>query len=162
LHPENLALLPKIEYGHAWFMLDEMVGNHIRPLRRALERIENSIKFMWFSDSDAKTLGCAAPEAGRLREGFLRAALAELVSVEEILHLDLADLGRPESILKMNDTPLPHVHLVRELRNHELHMHHTQLSGFQCDRLWGNIAKPEEATWNFRKRRGTVVLTSSP
>jgi hypothetical protein len=141
----NLALLPKVEYSYAWFMLDAEVAERVRKLQRAAERIQNSIKFMWFSDSGDETLHCGAEEAERLREGFLRAALAELVSVEEVLVIDLADLGRSDPVLRMNDTPLPHLHLVRELRNHELHLHHNRLSEFSRDLLWGNITKPEDA-----------------
>jgi hypothetical protein len=141
----NLALLPKVEYGHAWFTLDAEVADRVMQLQRAAERIQNSIKFMWFSDTGDETLHCRAEEAGRLREGFLRAALAELVSVEEVCTIDLADLGRSDRVLRMNDTPLPHLHLIRELRNHELHLHHNRLSGFSRDRLWGDITKPEDA-----------------
>jgi hypothetical protein len=45
----------------------------------------------------------------------------------------------------MNDTPLPHRHLVRALRHHELPLRHSRLSGFSRDRLWGDITKPEDA-----------------
>jgi hypothetical protein len=141
----DLALLPKIDYGHMSFALDKAIGDQISPLRRASERIENSIKLTWFSDSDDNTLHCAANDTRRLREGFLRSALAELVSVEEILGLNLVDLGRTDRILRMNDTSLPHLHLVRELRNHELHLRHGRLSEFSGERLWGNIARPEDA-----------------
>jgi hypothetical protein len=146
VNPVNLALLPKVEYGHAWCTLDAEVADRVRKLHRAAARIQNSIKFMWFSGSGDKALHCAAEEAGRLREGFLRAALAELVSVEGVLKRDLKDLGRSDPPLSMYHTPLPHLHLVRELRNHELHLYHSRLSGFSCDRLWGDITKPENAS----------------
>jgi hypothetical protein len=107
---------------------------------------------MWFSDHDDDALHCSENTAGPLREGFLRAALAELISVEDILNLDLIDLSRSDRVLRMSDTSLPHLHLVRELRNLELHLHHHRLSGFSRDRLWGNISKPEDA------RRLTVRL----
>ena len=93
----DLALLPEVDYGHAWFTLDKAVADRIKPLRRASERIENSIKFTWFSDSDDERLHCATDETGRLREGFLRAALAELVSVEECsVSIWLMSVGRIE------------------------------------------------------------------
>jgi hypothetical protein len=52
----NPALLPKVEYGHAWFTLNAGVADRVRKLQRAVERIQNSIKFMWFSVSGDKTL----------------------------------------------------------------------------------------------------------
>jgi hypothetical protein len=58
----DLALLPKIDYGHMWFALDKAVGDRISPLRRASERIENSIKLTWFSDSDDNILHCTADD----------------------------------------------------------------------------------------------------
>ncbi len=144
--PIDLALLPKVEYAHMWLALDEAVAQRVRPLRRASERINNTTRLLWLSDaSDQKTLAATSDELRSVREGLLRAALAELFSVEDVLRLDLAELQRSESVLKMNDTVLPHVHFVRELRTHELHLHHSPLTGFQRDLLWGNIEKPEDA-----------------
>jgi hypothetical protein len=141
----DLSLLPKLEYAHAWFTLDERLTERVGKLHRAAERLQNSIKFMWFSDSSNEIARCAAAEMERLRSGFLRAALAELVSTEEIIRLDLADLGRSDPVLKMNDTPLPHLHFVRELRHHELHLCHSRLSEFSRDLLWGDASKPSDA-----------------
>lgn len=146
MHPIDLSLLPDVTHGHAWFRLDDDVANRLATLRRVSERLKNSIKFMCFSGADEKTLGCDAKEAGALREGFLRAALAELVSVEEMLPIDLTDLGRTDAVVKLNDTKLPHLHFCRELRSHELHLYHNKMTGFSSDVLWGNIDKPEDAT----------------
>ena len=99
---------------------------------------------MWFSANKPEVMHCGEGEAGRLREGFLRAALAELVSVEDVLKIDLG-LGESDRVLRMNSTALPHLHLVRELRNHELHLHHNRLASFSCELLWGDVNKPEEA-----------------
>jgi hypothetical protein len=143
--PIDLALLPNIGYAHMWLTLDEAAANGIRGLRRALERINDTTRLLWLSDADQKTLAVRSNELGPLREGLLRAALAELFSVEDVLRLDLKELRRNDSVLKMNDTILPHVHFIRELRTHELHLYHSPLTGFQRDLLWGNMAKPKDA-----------------
>jgi hypothetical protein len=142
----DVSLLVPWTYSHAWSRLDESVAEPLKTLPCVCARIENSIKFTWFSDSSDATLHVSPEAAPRLREGFLRAALAELVSVEEVLPLDLANGPHAGRRLRMNDLPLPHVHLVRELRNHELHLHHNSLSGFTSELLWGHIDRLQEAT----------------
>ena len=51
-----------------------------------------------------------------------RAALAEFVSIEDILPLDLTARGITKQRLRLNETPNPHLHVFRELRNHEIHL----------------------------------------
>lgn len=146
IKPVDLTLLPKVEWAHMWLTLDKAVTDPIKPLRRTSERLVNSTRLLWLSDSsDQRTLAVTSDELRPMREGLLRAALTELFSVEDVLRLDLEELRRSEPVLKMNDTVLPHVHFVRELRNHELHLHHSPLAGFERDLLWGNAAKPEDA-----------------
>lgn len=143
--PLDLSLLPEVDYAHMWLMFDNEIADRISPLRRASERLNNSTRLLWLSDTgDEKICAVRSTELRPLREGLLRAALAELFSVEDVLRLDLIELKRPEPVLKMNDTALPHVHFVRELRTHELHLHHSPLTGFQRNLLWGKEARPLE------------------
>jgi hypothetical protein len=76
----------------------------------------------------------------------LRAALAELVSVEDVLPLDLTGGPHARQRFRMNDSPLPHLHLVRELRNYQLHLKHSPLSKFTSDLMWGHPDRLSEAT----------------
>ncbi len=89
--------------------------------------------------SGRKTHALYEEEQQDLREGFFRAALTELVSIEDILHLDLSALGISKPSLKLNHTTNPLLHLFRELRNHEIHLQHNSLSAKDKDVLWGNI-----------------------
>lgn len=141
----DLSLFPKLGKIHAWISMDDAIARHIKRLRRVSDRVFNAMRFLWFSQYDAEHMGLGR-EADRLREGFMRAMLAELVSVEEVLPMDLEDIGMKARVLKLHHTPLPHVHLIREMRNHELHLHHNKLLAFQRNLLWGRMDQPEKAT----------------
>jgi hypothetical protein len=81
-----------------------------------------------------------------VREGLMRAALTEFVSIEDVLQLDLQDLGLHQSPLRLNDTDRPLLHIFRELRNHEVHLRHGRLRSISRDVSWGHYDRQEEAT----------------
>lgn len=141
----DLSLLTTWTHSHAWYRLDEEVATSLQALPCASARIQNSIKFLQFSAGGEQLLQAPAEDMPRLREGFLRAALTELVSVEDVLPLDLATGSSARRTLRMNDSPLPLLHLVRELRNHELHLYNNPLSTFSTELLWGHVDRPSEA-----------------
>lgn len=146
-HPGlDLSLLVPLDYGHMFFALDAELGRALEQLPKTRDRLENAVKFAWFSAcKDPQIPHSGVEDAGRLREGFLRAALAELVSAEEVLSLDLGErvaIG----VTKMNSLPHPLLHVVRELRNHELHLRQTPLAAFTRERMWGHIDRPADAT----------------
>jgi hypothetical protein len=141
----DLSTFPELRYGRAWFHLDEDLVKAMQPLCRALTRAQNAVRFAWFSEGDAELMRCRETEAHHLREGFLRAALAEFVSMEDVLKLDLSTLGISAPPLRLNQTPKPILHLFRELRNHEIHLRQSSLSVTQKDALWGHIERPAEA-----------------
>jgi len=93
VHPD-FTRLPEIPYVNGmFFCIDDSLVTAMESLKHALARAQNAVKFAWFSDGDAGLMRCPEPDADRLRAGFFRAALAEFVSIEEILPLDLTALG---------------------------------------------------------------------
>lgn len=142
----DLNRFPRIDSIHAWITLDDSLKPRIIKLPKVSDRILNAVRFIWFAQGES-TLINLGKDLPRLREGFIRAALAELVSAEEVLRLDLQSTGRKGAkIFRMNDSLQPHLHIVRELRHHELHLHHNKVAKFERNLLWGRLDKPELAT----------------
>lgn len=141
----DLSLLPEIDCGHMFFNVGSQLLNPITALSRTVERIENATKFAWFAATDSESLHCHEAQEPTLREGFLRASLTEFVSIEDILNLDLKQAGLSAKPFKLNDSRKPHLHLIRELRNLEVHLFHHKLSVSQKERLWGSRSQPESA-----------------
>jgi hypothetical protein len=143
----DLSRFPEITHVNAWFFcIDDDIVKAIEPLGHVLERAQNAVRFAWFSEGDAWLMRCLEPEEDRLRAGFFRAALAEFVSIEDILPLDLTARGITKQRLRLNETPNPHLHVFRELRNHEIHLRQSPFSREERDMWWGRIEHPEEAT----------------
>src|SRR4051794_35302842 len=90
----DLSRFPEITHVNAWFFgIDDDIVKAMEPLGHALERAQNAVRFAWFSEGDARLMHCLEPEEDRLRAGFFRAALAEFVSIEDLLPLDLTARG---------------------------------------------------------------------
>lgn len=82
-----------------------------------------------------------------LRQGFMRASLAEFVGMEEALKRDLPRLAIPAAPIKANDGNRPLLHIIRELRNFELHLHSSPLTRQITQVLWpGPMDAKEEGT----------------
>jgi hypothetical protein len=142
----DFSRVPAINYMHLFLSLTEGLMKRLGSLPRSRDRARNAIRFAWFAGQDKGVLHCSDDELRHLREGFLRAALVELSSIEDILRLDLEDFIAGTPVLKLNDTTRPHLHLFRELRHHEIHLRDSKLIRHQKEMLWGNVTKPEEAT----------------
>lgn len=91
-------------------------------------RIEGAIKFCWHILGTEETLHAKEPKATRLREAFLRASLAEFVSTEETLQRDLNKLDETLQPAKIFNCRNPLFHLIRELRNLEIHLVSSKLT----------------------------------
>jgi hypothetical protein len=142
----DLSRLPQIISRNAWFFcINEDIVKAMEPLEHALARAQNAVRFAWFSEGGAERMRCSELEAERLRAGFFRAALAEFVSIEDILKVDFMALGNTKQALKLNETPNPILHIFRELRNHEIHLKHSSFFREERDMLWGNIEHPADA-----------------
>ena len=72
----DFSLLPDIHYAHFFFTVDPEWLRPIQSLRRTVERVQNAVRFAWYSAGSADIMHCAEADAASFREGFLRAALA--------------------------------------------------------------------------------------
>ena len=142
----DLSRLIEITFGKAWFRIDDDIVKAMEPLQSTLARAQNAVRFAWFSDANAEVMHCTKLEAVRVRAGFFRAALAEFVSMEDVLKIDLESLGNAKPALRLNESPNPILHMFRELRNYEIHLKQSPFSHKERDMLWGHIKNPADAS----------------
>ena len=142
----DFSRLPEITHVNSWFFcIDDDIVKAMEPLEHALARAQTAVRFAWFSEGNAELIRCSELEAVRLRAGFFRAALAEFVSIEDILRVDLTALGNRKEPLRLNETPNPILHIFRELRNHEIHLKHSPFFREERDMFQGHIEHPADA-----------------
>ena len=133
----DFGRLKRIKYGHAFLVLEQNDKERLAQYPELLDRIENSLHF-------------ASQIAGKyekpLRGGFLRAALTELVSLEDVQKDVLKRPGSsPISPHKLTCSGHPMLCVVRELRNLEIHISSSSINREKRNLFWGNVDEPENA-----------------
>jgi hypothetical protein len=105
----------------------------IKSLPECWARAHAALRFCWYVSQDAQQLHTEEPHATRLREAFLRACLAEYRAMDEVLPRDLTALGIQTPSLKIHDLKNPLLHLMKELRNFEIHLASSALNSATID-----------------------------
>jgi hypothetical protein len=124
----DFALLKRPSVCGMFVCLPTEIEKAIEALPETSARFEGAIKFCWYISATPEVLYADEPKATRIREAFLRASLAEYVSVEDTLRRDLVKVGIKAQSIKITDLPNPLLHLMRELRNLEIHLTSSKLS----------------------------------
>lgn len=133
----DLDLLKPIDHGHMFFRVSDQVENTLRKKPAILDRVFNALEFSRLISGDHEEC---------FRGGLVRAALTELVSIEDV-HASLRSTGALSSPRRMLwSTGDPLLCLVREIRNLEVHVSTASLSSERRDLLWGNKDNPGTAT----------------
>ena len=133
----DLQQLVRIDRGHVFLRLDEDVENGLHIFPEVRDRLLNALHFCGHIESDTEN---------RLRGGYLRAALAELVSVEDALYRLQRRNALPGEVRRLNHSSNPLLHIVRELRNLGIHLRSSTLDSEKRELLWGHVDRPEDAT----------------
>ncbi len=133
----DISKFPDIQYGHVFFALDADAKIKLSKLPQTLARAEGAISFsLAINGSKELVKGVEDPDITRKRESKLRASLAEYVSMEEALERDLQNTGIGTSVLKINQSQNPLLHIMRELRNLEIHLNSSTLASVKKDYIW--------------------------
>jgi hypothetical protein len=133
----DLAKLPEVRSKRIALSISDDLKERMRVLPRCLDRALNATRFAFWSSCGANVLICPQRELAGLRDGCFRAALAEFVSIEEVMRLDMDDAGGRDRQLRMDETDDPKLHLFRLLRHHEIHLAHSRLSATEKEFLVG-------------------------
>ena len=118
----DFGLLPPLESAPMCISLRPPLRDDITTLPECWSRADAALRFCWYVSQDAQQLHAEEPRATRLREAFLRACLTEYRAMDEVLPRDLAALGIVTPPLKIHELRNPLAHLMKELRNFEIHL----------------------------------------
>ena len=138
----DFSLLPTLEVGHAWFQLDDHVKSALAVFPNVLIRAECALRFVIMRLDYLKS---DPNKAEQMRDACLRAALAEFVSMQDMLSYDLKAAKVKGSSFRCNHSRNPLLHIIHELRN--LHIHLQPVTSLVSKRtvFWGDSSKPPEA-----------------
>lgn len=114
--------------------LDPYVIGPMEVIPETLARAQMSLRFPVYGLDIAAVRHLTEPDALAVLEGFLRAALAEFVSMEETLKSEL----KLNSARRLYDYPNPLLHIMRELRNIEIHQRTGKLAQRSRDAVFSN------------------------
>lgn len=129
----DFSLCPDLETRSLFLSFPPSIDEGLlqKKLPQAFARLEASLKFAWFANGDQDTIRASEPKLSRLREAFLRAALAEFSSSDEALARDLEGSGK--QYLALHHCPEPHIRIMKELRNMEIHLYSSSLNDSQIE-----------------------------
>lgn len=116
----DFNVLPRLDSYRVFLSLDDGIKKALSRLPETLARANGACHHCHeVRDDDA-----GAVEA---RESALRSALAEFVSMEESLGRDLNNAMIGAAPVKITESQNPLLHIVRELRNLEIHLQTSRL-----------------------------------
>jgi hypothetical protein len=139
----DFSLLPNLETASTWMSIDYLSPNDtsknpMANLPQTYDRANAAVKFCWFVGATAERLCCTGDDTTKTREAFLRAALSEFTCMEETLNRDLASIGIEGGCIKISDSRNPLLHIVKQLRNTEIHLRSGAMYSDKRKTLLGN------------------------
>jgi hypothetical protein len=116
----NLNKFPVIQNELSPFM---QIGDDrkiaLQKFNQVLDRVEGSLKFLYLFSQEKDSV---------IKRAFLRATLAEFVSIEEILPNDLQNNNIKTCPFKIKDSQNPLFHILKQLRNYNIHLGNSGLN----------------------------------
>ena len=150
MHQLDFSLLPKINSGRTFASLDASVVGKLSLLPETLSRAESAANFFALKPEFKWSSHSLPEDDDRLKtEAFIRASLAELVSMEDTLPRDLKRIGLNDTSIKLNDSRNPLLHIIRELRNLEIHVRTSRIGRFEKAVLIGEDKIPIDISCDF-------------
>jgi hypothetical protein len=141
MHTIDFADVPDFSRTKMLIQLDTAVSGAIGRFPQTTERALCATHFSGLMCSEVRS---AQYDHLTLRQGYMRASLAEFVGMEESLQRDLSRLGIEANPLKANTGTRPLLHIIRELRNFELHLHSSPLTKQSRQALWLPLGDSDE------------------
>jgi len=129
----DFSLLTRPNYRELFVCLPDEIERSIEVLPETSARFLAALRFCWYVSATPDVLFSEEPKATRLREAFLRASLAEYVSIEDTLKRDLLKLNLTARPIKIFSLENPLLHIMRVLRNLEIHLTSAKLSHSKKD-----------------------------
>lgn len=139
----DFSLLPDLNTGSIRTALSDDTERQLSIFPQTFDRAQSAMYFAYMVDN----VEAFFPETSstKRRESLLRASLAEFVSMEETLERDLSGLGINVAAIKITDTSDPLLHLIRELRNLEIHLYSSKIAFSEGKFYLPNKVNPEKS-----------------
>lgn len=102
-----------------YYQIGDVRLNALRSFSEVLERVEAVLKFLYHFSPENNPV---------IKKAYLRAALSEFVSIEEVLSNDLNKNKIGMNVLKIKDTENPLFHLLKQLRNYNIHLGNSKIA----------------------------------
>lgn len=118
----DFNLLPQLDSYRVFLSLGDEIKTALAKLPETLARANGACHHCHKVRSDGPI---------EAKESALRSALAELVSMEESLGRDLNNAGIGAAPVKITESQNPLLHIVRELRNLEIHLQTSRLKSVE-------------------------------
>src|SRR5215208_4202399 len=99
----DFSLLTRPKFRELYLGLPPEIEEAIKVFPETSARFEGALKFCWYISATPDVLFAEEPQATRVREAFLRASLAEYVSIEDTLKRDLEKLNTKAKPIKITD-----------------------------------------------------------
>ena len=139
----DLGLLTSFVAPGAFTRIDPAVEGALAPLPEVRERVAGCVSFCYSVGAGDHANGAKGPIDVGQRRKYLRAALAEFASMEDAAAVDFQRHG-PKVAPRMSDMLDPRVHVVRLLRNANIHLSATVLDHARRAASWDGPAGPQE------------------
>jgi hypothetical protein len=120
-HQLDFNLLPNLTWGAILIRIDPDLESPLSLLPQTLARAQGAIRF-------ASRTKSAEEEGLDVQESYLRAALGEYASMEDTLPRDMQQAGIQGRPYRVRDSANPLLHMMRELRNLEIHLRSSRIS----------------------------------
>lgn len=127
-HQLDFEMLPSLTTGSVIRRIDPDLDEPLSRLPQTYARAVAAIRFSHLLDYAEHDLA--------LREAYLRAALAEYVSMEDTLVRDLRALKIHRDPIRSCDSGNPLLHIIRELRNLEVHLRSSKMAASKTKALY--------------------------
>lgn len=139
----DFDLLDSFEAAGPWISISSTLKEELQSLQETQERVEGCLRFCWHVAYEPASSNRDATEDTEYRQRYLRAALAEYASMEDAARWDCQASGRevPPKMTQLRD---PRLHVVRLLRNTNIHLRASRLSQARRLAIWDCPDGPEE------------------
>jgi hypothetical protein len=130
------AMLVSFDAPGVFMSIDQELERGLIQLPETKERIEGCLQFAWHVAYEPAKAG-APDEDAQNRRKYLRALLAEYVSIEESAKIDYRSLGLnpPSGIQALPD---PRLHAVRLFRHANIHLYSSKISRDSRPAVWNS------------------------
>lgn len=154
----DFSLLNKVIKAPIFISIDDDDLKALKQIPQTHDRLQVALRFAWYIGGDEKTLPSKDENERRnLREGYLRASLTEFASIEETLKRDVINLPQSPQPLLIRNLLHPLPHLLKEMRNLEVHLTSSELELSESDGFFQFFGEEHKKKFQIQRVKDLTV-----